>query len=139
MVKPKGKHDTLYKSKSKNILLNNNLLESKLDFQYTPNIICDPPRYNINLFRHNTFEYDSSLYDNYCINLYGTKTCILFQMKEQYEIRMMDKTEKKTVTTSKDVLYMLIPNLIRYKYTVVIVEEINGHRHEITAIHLPIK
>lgn len=137
MVRPKGKHDTLHKNK--NILINNNLLESQLDFEYSSNIKYDPPRYNINLFRHNTFEYDSSLYDNYCTDLYGKRTCILFQMKEQFEVRMMDKMEKKTVTTCKDVLYMLIPNLIRYKYTVVIVEEINGHRHEITAIHLPIK
>ena len=78
-----------------NIIINNNLLESQLDFNYSSNVKYDPPRYNINLFRHNTFEYNSSLYDNYCTELYGKKTCILFQMKEQFEVRMMDKQEKK--------------------------------------------
>lgn len=84
---------------------------------------------------------NSSLYDEYCKNIYGDRTCLLVgtMMKNDdiiYEVRMLDKPEQRSTTTSKKYFHTLIPNLLRYKYTVIIIDEINNS-YEIMAIHLP--
>lgn len=87
---------------------------------------------------------DSSLYDTYCKNIYGDRTCLLVgnMLKSNkdnehiYEVRMLDQPNQKSTITSKKYFHTLIPNLLRYKYTVIIIEEVNKN-YEIMAIHLP--
>lgn len=87
---------------------------------------------------------DSSLYDTYCKDIYGDRTCLLVgnMLKNNkdnehiYEVRMLDQPTQKSTITSKKYFHTLIPNLLRYKYTVIIIEEINKN-YEIMAIHLP--
>ncbi len=86
---------------------------------------------------------DSSLYDDYCKNIYGDRTCLLVgtiskenEREHIYEVRMLDKPEQRSTITSKKYFHTLIPNLSRYKYTVIIIEEVKDN-YEIMAIHLP--
>ena len=81
---------------------------------------------------------NTRLYDDYCKNMYGDRTCMLIKDPNigLYEVRMLDKIENDTTTTSKKYLHVLIPNLLKYRYTVIIVEKICD-AYEILAIHLP--
>jgi hypothetical protein len=89
---------------------------------------------------------DSSLYDKYCKDIYGDKSCLLVgtiikkskdnENEHIYEVRMLDQPDQRSTITSKKYFHTLIPNLLRYKYTVIIIEEIDNN-YEIMAIHLP--
>lgn len=88
----------------------------------------------------------TSTYDKECIERYGRKTCIIIQKTslQKYEMRLLDKTKEGKVELyeiEKASFYFLIPNLLKYRYTVVIVEElqVEGHHKEITAVHLPVQ
>lgn len=89
---------------------------------------------------------DSSLYDTYCKSIYGDRSCLLVgtivknnkdnESEHIYEVRMLDQPTQRSTITSKKYFHTLIPNLLRYKYTVIIIEEIDNN-YEIMAIHLP--
>lgn len=82
-------------------------------------------------------------FDKECLERYGAKTCVIVQNGESYEMRLLDKLQKnnkEVYTVKKTLFYKLIPNLLLYKYTVVVVEELRNMRHlEITAVHLPVQ
>jgi hypothetical protein len=79
--------------------------------------------------------------EKHCLELYGEKTCIIRQTLHEvkkYEVLMMDNKNKNPMFTSSTFLYVLIPNLLKLKYTVVIVERIHGtNTSDITAVHFP--
>jgi hypothetical protein len=83
----------------------------------------------------------SDIYDTECIDRYGSKTCILFQITDEvYELRMLDKTMEDINVTKKH-FFEIIPKLLSNKYTVVIVEKCLclNNKLEIKAIHLPVQ
>jgi hypothetical protein len=88
---------------------------------------------------------NTNLFDKYCIELYGEKTCILFYIDQNtIEVRMLDKIRYDinypTRYINKGFLYNEIPNLLKNNYTVILVENIlNSNTTEITSIHLPPK
>lgn len=86
------------------------------------------------------------VYDKECIERYGRKTCIIIQKTnlQKYEMRLLEKIKEGKIETyeiEKNSFYYLIPNLLKYRYTVVIVEElpVEGNHKEITAVHLPVQ
>jgi hypothetical protein len=87
-------------------------------------------------------ELDVTIHDEYCRKMYGERSCLLVNIVDMdgeeklYEVRMLDKLDQRSTTTSKKYFHTLIPNLLKYKYTVVIVEIIDNN-YEIMAVHLP--
>ena len=86
---------------------------------------------------------DITIHDEYCKKMYGERSCLLMNTLNEidgddklYEVRMLDKLDQRSTTTSKKYFHTLIPNLLRYKYTVVIIEIVDGN-YEIMAVHLP--
>lgn len=78
---------------------------------------------------------NNDLFDKYCLELYGKRTCILIQLdNEKYEARFLDKINKKNIDRKS--FYVLIPSLVEKSYTVVIIDKINTGK-EIVAIHSP--
>lgn len=83
-------------------------------------------------------------YDDECSIRYGKKTCLLIQLNDKsniYQIRYMDKincyqNSNNIDHVSKELFNELIPHLISYNYTVIVIENANNIS-EITAIHKP--
>jgi len=83
---------------------------------------------------------NTHLFDNYCIELYGYRTCILFHIDlNNIEVRLLDRINYDQIKyINKKSLYNEIPNLLKNNYTVVLVEKLlNTNTTEITTIHLP--
>mgnify|MGYP000754694550 CR=1 FL=1 len=83
---------------------------------------------------------NTHLFDNYCIELYGYKTCILFHIDlNNIEVRLLDRINYDQIKyINKKSLYNEIPNLLKNNYTVVLVEKLlDTNTTEITTIHLP--
>lgn len=77
----------------------------------------------------------NNVFDNHCLEIYGKRTCILFQLSEDtYQARFLNKSIKKII--NKKSFYMIIPTLVEDAYTVVIVDSIDDQK-EIIAIHSP--
>lgn len=99
----------------------------------------------ISQYTNNLQTKNTHLFDKYCIELYGEKTCILFYIDQNsIEVRLLDKIRyNKNYPVryiDKNFLYNEIPNLLKNNYTVVLVEYIlNSNTTEITSIHLPPK
>jgi hypothetical protein len=75
------------------------------------------------------------IFDTHCLEIYGKRTCILFQLSEDtYQARFLNKSTKKII--NKKSFYMIIPSLVEDAYTVVIVDDID-YKKEIVAIHSP--
>ena len=86
----------------------------------------------------------NNIFDNYCIKVYGKKTCILFyediyfNETQVIEVRFLDKKNTQFKKIKENTLYKNIPLLLENKYTVVIVKSINDlNKKEITDIHTP--
>jgi hypothetical protein len=80
-------------------------------------------------------------YEKDCIERYGSKTCLLIQYNDKYEIRLLDTIPNKMLEKYmilKDSFSELIPKLLSHKYTVVLIEKVENKR-EITAVHLPVQ
>jgi hypothetical protein len=69
-----------------------------------------------------------------CIAKYGLKSCILYEKNENvYESRVLDNSlDNKYI--NKYECAELIPNLLKQKYTIIIIEN-----QEIVAVHLPVQ
>lgn len=80
-------------------------------------------------------------FDKECIERYGKRTCMIVRVAGGFEMRLLDKLEgsQAIAQITSNVLHKLIPQMLRYKYTVVIVEKINGQGSEIIAIHHPVQ
>lgn len=82
-------------------------------------------------------------FDVECMAKYGSKTAILYQIQNEftpgsdnakYELRTLDNLGDP-MTVSKKLFFELIPSLVSKKYTVVIVDYLDGYGHDITAVH----
>lgn len=82
----------------------------------------------------------NDIFDQDCIETYGRKTCILFDLDDDnIEIRLLDNIYQLKYTR-KNKLYNIIPSLLEKLYTVVLVEKIQKtNTKEIVAIHFPSK
>jgi hypothetical protein len=85
---------------------------------------------------------ESSQFDKECLQRYGEKTCILYQLDNSgvlFEVRSLDtgNTSDK-YTVEKRCFHKLIPKMLFQKYTVVIIEQIDCVK-DITAVHLPVQ
>jgi len=85
-------------------------------------------------------------FDQQCIEMYGKKTCIIVQHGNKFKMKLLDKSLSDITEIDKSGFYKLIPRMIEYKYTVVIIEEISKYNQsrtkntkEITAVHLPVQ
>lgn len=80
----------------------------------------------------------NNIFDKHCLETYGNKTCILFELdNDTVEIRLLDNNAKNTYT-GKNKLYIVIPTLLEKLYTVVLVQMIQKtNAKEIVAIHFP--
>ena len=80
----------------------------------------------------------NNIFDKHCLETYGNKTCILFELdNDTVEIRLLDNNAKNTYT-GKNKLYIVIPSLLEKLYTVVLVQIIQKtNAKEIVAIHFP--
>lgn len=77
----------------------------------------------------------NSIFDKHCLEIYGKRTCILFQLSEDtYQARFLNKLTKRII--NKKSFYMIIPSLVEDTYTVIIVDNID-YKKEIVAIHSP--
>jgi hypothetical protein len=86
----------------------------------------------------------NNIFDKHCLNLYGSKTCILFyENNYNIEIRLLDKIDKhineivKFEKIKEDSLYKIIPFYLEKKYTVIIIKSTSQYKKEITDIHIP--
>ena len=82
----------------------------------------------------------TNFFDKHCIDTYGKKTCILFELEnDDIEIRLLDNIYQLRYT-KKNNLYIIIPSLLEKLYTVILVEQISKtNTKEIVAIHSPCK
>jgi len=96
---------------------------------YTPN--------KIQLHKTKTSTKLNNIFDKHCLETYGNKTCILFELDDgTIEIRLLDN--KPNTYTGKNKLYIIIPSLLEKLYTVVLVQMIQKtNAKEIVAIHFP--
>lgn len=83
----------------------------------------------------------NNIFDKHCLETYGNKTCILFELDDDtIEIRLLDKLYQLKLYqlkyTGKNKLYIVIPSLLEKLYTVVLVQMIQNAK-EIVAIHFP--
>lgn len=126
----------------KKIQLPENSLNSISHFN---NNLSKNSHYKNNLNNTNTNDnINITNYDDECLNRYGNRTCLLIQLHNKnnmYQIRYMDKINyyKDNLNidhVSKELFNELIPHLISYNYTVVVIENLNN-TPEITAIHKP--
>lgn len=75
-------------------------------------------------------EYDI---DKECIAKYGLRSCVLYEKNRMiYESRMLDNPRKNKYI-NKHECAELIPDLLKQKYTIIIIEN-----KEIIAVHLPV-
>ena len=85
----------------------------------------------------------NNIFDKHCLETYGNKTCILFELDDDtIEIRLLDKLYQLKLYqlkyTGKNKLYIVIPSLLEKLYTVVLVQMIQKtNAKEIVAIHFP--
>jgi hypothetical protein len=79
----------------------------------------------------------TDIFDKYCLDTYGNRTCILFETDtNKFEVRFLNKQSKNTIYRNS--FYKEIPNLVEDRYTVVVVENIQKiNKKEIVAIHSP--
>jgi hypothetical protein len=79
----------------------------------------------------------NNIFDKYCLDIYGKKTCIFFEISNDlFEMRFLDVTSKSFDNIKRSNFYINIPKLIEKAYTVVIVENIQiTNTKEIVAIH----
>lgn len=78
----------------------------------------------------------NNIFDKHCLETYGNKTCILFELDDDtIEIRLLDNLYQLKYT-GKNKLYIVIPSLLEKLYTVVLVQMIQNAK-EIVAIHFP--
>jgi hypothetical protein len=85
----------------------------------------------------------NNIFDKHCLETYGNKTCILFELDDDtIEIRLLDKLYQLKLYqlkyTGKNKLYIVIPSLLEKLYTVALVKMIQKtNAKEIVAIHFP--
>jgi len=77
-----------------------------------------------------------NIYDTECKERYGSKTCILLESRNRFEMRLLDGMERAYKFVEREKLFEFVPEMLLQKYTVVIVEN-NNNNNEITAVHLP--
>jgi hypothetical protein len=102
---------------------------------YTSSKIYTPSK--IQLHKTKTSTKLNNIFDKHCLETYGNKTCILFELDDgTIEIRLLDN--KPNTYTRKNKLYIVIPSLLEKLYTVVLVQMIQKtNAKEIVAIHFP--
>lgn len=98
------------------------------------------PILNKKILHKNNNHNKNDIFDKDCIETYGKKTCILFDLEDDnIEIRLLDNIYQIKYTR-KNKLYNIIPSLLEKLYTVVLVEKIHKtNTKEIVAIHFPSK
>ena len=81
----------------------------------------------------------NNIFDEYCLNIYGEKTCIFFEIaSDVFQVRFLDKnkTNRTYNNIKRSHFYVDIPKLVEKRYTVIIVENIKfTNTKEIVAIH----
>lgn len=80
----------------------------------------------------------NNIFDKYCLDVYGKKTCIFFEISNDlFEMRFLDDiTNKNFNNIKRSNFYIKIPTLVEKSYTVIIVENIQiTNTKEIVAIH----
>jgi hypothetical protein len=81
----------------------------------------------------------NNIFDEYCLNIYGAKTCIFFEIASNlFQVRFLDKNKTNSIYNNikRSRFYIDIPNLVEKTYTVIIVENIPfTNTKEIVAIH----
>jgi hypothetical protein len=94
----------------------------------------------IQLHKNKTVTKPNNIFDKHCIETYGEKTCILFELDDDnIEIRLLDNLYQLKYTR-RNKLYIIIPTLLEKLYTVVLVQIIQKtNTKEIVAIHFPSK
>lgn len=79
-------------------------------------------------------ENKNAIFDKACLDIYGNRTCILFEIsKDMFQLRFLDNNKNKIV--NKGEFYIQIPTLLEKLYTVIVVENIENLNMEIVAIH----
>lgn len=72
--------------------------------------------------------------DRECVAKYGLKSCVLYEKNRMtYESRILDNPRKNKYI-NKNECAELIPELLKQKYTIIIIEN-----KEIIAVHLPMQ
>lgn len=78
---------------------------------------------------------DLEKFDTNCKQMYGNRTCILYQINEDsFKVRFLDKELNTKEIINRNVFYKFIPDMITSNYTVVIIE-----KKEITTVHHPMQ
>jgi hypothetical protein len=122
---------SLNNSKDYSIDINRTIINSK---QEKSKYVQEKLKY---VHKHN--EDSNNIFDEYCLNIYGKKTCIFFEIaSDVFQVRFLDKN--KTNSTYNNIkrsqFYVDIPTLVEKSYTVIIVENIPfTNTKEIVAIH----
>jgi len=118
---------SLNNSKDYSIDINRTIINSKQE------------KYVKEKYVHKHNEDSNNIFDEYCLNIYGKKTCIFFEIaSDVFQVRFLDKN--KTNHTYNNIkrsqFYVDIPKLVEKTYTVIIVENIKfTNTKEIVAIH----
>ena len=116
-------------------------LSIDLSNEFIPRSVCS----DLNIFENMWLSYyvtrgtttlQGTGFEEECIKRYGKKTCILIQCEEdKYEMHALDDTSGNFLSVSKNLFFELIPQLVSKRYTVVIIDDIPGSGHDITAVH----
>jgi hypothetical protein len=118
-------------------------LKSTIFTKEVPQKIYTLPSSNYKISSHKTKtnkKCQNDIFDKHCIETYGEKTCILFELDDDnIEIRLLDNIYQLKYTRQNK-LYIIIPSLLEKLYTVVLVQMIHKtNTKEIVAIHFPSK
>jgi hypothetical protein len=95
-------------------------------------------KHTINNSKKNIQKNDcNNIFDKYCLDIYGEKTCIFFEIAlDLFQIRFLDKKNSTYSNINRSQFYVNIPKLVEKTYTVIIVENIPfTNTKEIVAIH----
>ena len=84
---------------------------------------------NIQIYKHSNktnkitkTKTTNDIFDKHCIETYGEKTCILFELdNDNIEMRLLDNIYQLKYT-NRNKLYTIIPSLLEHLYTVVLVQ-----------------
>ncbi|NBP13168.1 hypothetical protein EBU95_02085 [bacterium] len=120
----------------KNVQIDTSQLSIDLNDEIIPRSVCSELKVFEHTWHSGTTTLQGTGFEQECLNRYGKKTCILIQCDEdKYELHDLDNTMRTFLSVSKNLFFELIPQLVSKKYTVVIIDDIPGTGHDITAVH----
>jgi len=104
----------------------------------TPNKETQIPKHQHSYTKNKVNAIDSSIFDKECLQRYGDTFCILFELNDSdFEARMFKESQLRCIKyISKRNLYNEIPNFLKDRFTVVIIEKSKkNEKHDITSTH----